>query len=349
MKYCLNCGREVPDEDYVNGYCVDCFRKLGSPFAKQPSIEVKVCSKCGSIFYKGEWLQENLESIIRRHLMETQGKYLIGPAELVGAEPVDGIQEVSRGLYVQKWVFNLVLNGKHFTQFENNVKITVTKTVCPRCTARASKRIAALVQVRGLRASAIRKDVERLIESNAGFNVYILDIEDAQNGFDIRFIDQLPARKLAHEIARLYGGHVRETFKSTRYDSRKGVWLGILTLSVRLVDLAEGSIVRYNGELWVVKRVDEKGLHLENLASMKNITIPLAEYWGDRVSVVENYYVKGVYEVVAVDKAMAYLVNRESGELREIMLPNIPFQIKQGDYIKILVIDDKEYVVKHTD
>ncbi|MGC9121584.1 MAG: hypothetical protein ACP5HP_01430, partial [Thermogladius sp.] len=66
-----------------------------------------------------------------------------------------------------------------------------------------------------------------------------------------------------------------------------------------------------------------------------------------RLLVVENYYVKGVYEVVAVDKSMVYLLNRDSGEVKEFLLSNIPFQVKQGDYVKILVIDDKEYVLKY--
>ena len=347
VRYCLNCGREVPDEDYVNGYCIDCFRKIGNPFTKQVSLELKVCSRCGSIFYKGEWHQDSMENVVRRYLLDNQAKYMIASAELISVEPSGEPRESAKGVYVQNWLFGIVLNKRHFAQFNQDVRIAVSRTICPRCLARASRKISAVVQVRGVNAQAHRGLVEEVIRSNPGYSEYLVDVEDAPNGFDIRFVDQLPARRLAYELARLLGGHVKETFKSTRYDSRKGVWQGIHTFSVRLPDITEGSIVKYGGELWVVKKLDVRGVQLEAVSSARRTTVPLSEYWSGRLLVVENYYVKGVYEVVAVDKSMVYLLNRDSGEVKEFLLSNIPFQVKQGDYVKILVIDDKEYVLKY--
>ncbi|WP_440060185.1 NMD3-related protein [Thermogladius sp. 4427co] len=347
MKYCLKCGREVSEEDYVNGLCIDCFRKYGNPFAKQVEIRVKQCVKCGSILYKGEWVQDTLEGIIRKHILEHQHKYLISGVELVGLDPVGGIHEFSKGGFQQEWVFNMLINGKHFVQFTDSIKVFIEKTVCPRCMARASKKITAIIQVRGGKAASLRSRVEEIIRNDPGLAEAVLEIEDAPNGFDIRLIDQLPARKLAYTISRMFGGTVKETFKNVKYDARKGGWLGILTLSVRIPDVSEGSIVRYGNELWIVVKLDEKGMHLENLKSARRAFIPYDEYWGGKVVLVENYYIKGVYEVVAIDKSMVYLLNRDTGEMVETLISNIPFRIEKGDEIKIFVVDNNEYIVKN--
>jgi len=67
--FCVNCGKET--DNLIEGLCLDCYsRKGGFASIKKRRLKIEVCSTCGSIKYKGRWLQEDLEDAMKRLVID---------------------------------------------------------------------------------------------------------------------------------------------------------------------------------------------------------------------------------------------------------------------------------------
>ncbi|MCY0868868.1 MAG: 60S ribosomal export protein NMD3 [Desulfurococcus sp.] len=347
-RFCVKCGREVPGEDLVRGYCIDCYLKYHGVFKSKPRVEVVVCPKCGSWYFKGAWHPPaDTREVLRRILLDTLRRFLNEEVELVDVQPeYDSEADLSGGTVRARLSLKV---GRHSIEVEEPVEVKLAYRVCDRCLRRSTGRHEALVQVRfdpAGKPSSLYRRVYSLLQ-DLGLTSSLVEVEELKDGFDAKFEDIVSARRYAGTLERKFGAKLTESFKSVRYDSRRGRWSGVLTISARIPVIEEGDIIEYNGKLGVVEQVADGYLRILLLESGVEVKAPLSGYWSSLIKKPRGVSVsREAYTVTAVDKSTVYLLSEETGEVREHRLDPGSYLLKPGDRVIIVSSGDREVLLK---
>jgi len=348
----VRCGKELSDEEIVGNYCVDCYVKHLTPFKDKPRLEVMVCPKCGAWFYKGEWnhpLEEN--EVLRRIAIWGSKRFLREEVEVLDVSVVKSLHKISASEHGVTLNYQLLIKGIHPVNFELEVPVRITYKPCPSCLARAGGSHKALVQVRvegEVDIEELAEEVEELIV-NAGISSSVTEVEVVKEGVDVKFEDPVAARKLSSILSRRYGASTAESFRSTRFDAHEGKWRGVVTLSVRIPPVYKGMVVEYQGEVGVVEEVSKGLVKIRILETGEHVQTKVSGYWSGIIKPLPKAYLGGKYVVTSVDKNYVYLLNEDTGELREVSIKPGYSHLKTGDKVLLLSIEDKEYLVKESE
>ncbi|MCD6301482.1 MAG: 60S ribosomal export protein NMD3, partial [Staphylothermus sp.] len=345
-KYCVRCGRNIgEDEPYINGYCIDCFLKYRGIFITRPVIEVSICSRCGAWRFKGQWNESlPIREILRRIFLREAYRFLQKGLEIVDVEILTEPYKVNEAEYAVRAVLQILVHGEHIiNDVESEIIVKLTRTVCPRCISYAGKIHRALVQVRGVDGSLSdeEKRFVRTVLSDPAIISEVVEIKENRYGYDIKFISSVAAKRFSTILNRLKGAKVTESFKPTKYNPDKGKWTGITTLSVRFPSLKIGDLVEYRGKPGVIKDVKSTGVDVELLDNGQVEHIKYDAYWRGELSKPGYMSYGKIYSVIARDKSTVYLLNDETGEMKEYPLTKYLSDIKEGDKIRFVRVKDK--------
>lgn len=352
MRFCVRCGREVADEEIVGNYCVNCYVEYLTPFKDKPRLEVTVCPKCGAWFYKGEWnhpLEEN--EVLRRIAIGESRHFLREEAEVLDVSVVKPLHKISASEHGVTLNYQLLIKGIHPVSYELEAPVKITYKPCPSCLARAGGSHKALVQVRVEGEADVEKladEVEEIIVK-AGLASSVTEVDMVREGIDVKFEDPVAARKLSSILSKKYGASTTESFRSTRFDAHEGKWRGVVTLSVRIPPIHKGVVIEYQGEVGVVEEVSKGMVKIRILETGEHVQTKLSAYWDGRIKVLPKAHLGGRYVVTSVDKNYVYLLNEETGELREVSVKPGYSHLKAGDNVILLSIEDKEYLIRESD
>ncbi|MEZ0394032.1 MAG: 60S ribosomal export protein NMD3 [Desulfurococcaceae archaeon] len=346
MKYfCVNCGREVKDPDeLVDGYCIDCFVKKRGVLKSRPVAKFRVCRGCGSVFYRGTW-HEGRADLLKEILKNSISKYLVDGAEVIDLDDL-GIPPEHLSTGEMKIGAKVLFRGRHVLSLELPILLTVEQTLCPRCRARIFKTYASLVQIRGeknLDAETRRELVEFL--DRLGINEHIVELSETREGVDVKLDDLGVARKVAMSVATAFGARVVSSFSPKRYDPSRGSWRGIVSFSVRLPSLRRGDLMFYKDRIYIVDDLHGPRIVLRELDNESVQVVDVKEYWR---GILRKPKRLEVYEalVTGVDDAAIRVRVLRDGEIREVKRKSAHPTLKPGDKVRIIVINEKEYVVK---
>lgn len=347
-RFCVRCGREFPASELIGGYCVDCYVKYVGVFKKRPVIELVTCPKCGSWLFRGEWREpEDINIIVRGVLVADLRKYLKGDIGLSDLE-VLSVERDERSKLVARTRLHLLLNGEREAVVEEGIPIEEEHRVCPRCITRASGSHRALLQIRfegeGPREDVIEEVANSALKRGAD---HIIDMEVNREGLDIKVEDVVTARKIASHITAHYGAKLIETFSSTRYDSRRGKWAGVVTISLRIPLFRGNEIVQWGDSYYIVLSASRGRLRLRDAIRGSGREVPISEYWrGALKRIGEVYYGEKAYVITGIDERAVYIVNEETGEAKEVeFLPSYA-DLKTGDKVFIITVKGKDILVR---
>ena len=344
MRFCVRCGRELPPDQLIRGYCIECFKEYIGVFKQPPELSVVMCPKCLSWLFKGEWLAPaDLKDVIKTISASELNKYIRDELALVDLEVISIREELG----VLRASLNLYLKSDTATfTTTHEVPVSIKYRTCPRCISKTAGKYTHLIQVRFTRKNPpeyILKDVQSLLQKITP-EASIVGIEYSEGGIDLELDDAAIAKRIVQAITREYAAKLTTTFKATRFDHRKGTWIGIVTYSLRIPVFERGDIVIYKNTIRVVEDVRKGRIVLSDPSTGTREEISLSLYWtGDlkypsRIEI-ERYYVKSVEG----DRIIA--VNRDTGSEITIKRRRETPQLKVNDVIYLIKADNVETIV----
>jgi len=267
-RFCALCGREeTPDNPVVNGICSKCFVDTIASKISSIHVDVSVCRSCGAFkIQQSKWVHpegSELSKFLSKYIEDKIDRKL--GSEL--REPVSMID------------LSLLLNGDNIRlsvvllspvrgvlHVEGALKLKIHRTLCPRCQRKAAKSYDYVIQ---LRTFSSRKDslnqLLRDIEEKFGESI---TIEEEKNGYDIKLLDKDVANRILMFIRERVGANrvkVTVSYGDERI-SREGKRKARMYISVRVLDLEPGDYVVYRGHAYIVARVNNDDLVLEDSA-----------------------------------------------------------------------------------
>ncbi len=349
-RYCIRCGRLVPpDEPLINGLCPQCYLKYHGVFASTPILNIVICPRCGSWYYRGEWYPPlPLGEVIRKVLIKESGKLLNREVKLLDAEITSPIYKINESQYAVDAKLHVLLADSYPAVVDSRIVLNIEKRVCPRCLRITGKAHKALVQIRSVRGRLDEED-RRIINkalNEPGIIEDIVEVKENKHGIDVKLLSSVTARRLSTILTREAGAKVTESFKQTHYRPSKGSWDGITTLSVRLPDIRVGDLVMVRGKPGVVRERDKHGFNVELFDDGSQHRLRYDDYWRGEVEKPGYMVYEKEYEVVAVDKSSVYMVEEDSGEFVEYPKTPSLSGVHEGDRVKRVRIKDKVYMVK---
>ena len=344
MRFCVKCGRELPRDQLIQGYCVDCFIKHVGLFERKPTLEITICPKCYSWLFRGKWLAPtSIDEIVKSVGLNELSKIIRRGLQLVDLDVISTSQDTD------EFRVKLRLHVKtETTTFTTLLEVPgrVVHRVCPNCIFKGSGKYTHLVQIRFTRRSPPRslvEDLERLLEK-LPLQDGVVSVKYAESGIDIELDDATIARKIVQAVVRGYSAKSTTSFKATRFDHNRGVWRGVLTYSLRIPVFDKGDVVIYRNNLYIVEDLKKNRITLFNPSSSVREEIPLSSYWTGELKTptrveIERYIVRELreHEVVAVNEnTRSQLVFKRA---------RITPRIKVGDTVLLIKADDIEAII----
>jgi len=351
VKFCVKCGRVVDAEHYISKYsvCVDCYLKYYGVFTEKPVLNIVICPKCGSWRLSGEWIESKpFNEILKQVFMLNSSKFLDRDVEVIDLDIIGEPRSIQRNRFRVKALLRAVINGVKLKDIVFELEYVLEKKTCPRCIEFASRKHEVLIQIRSERGWLYESEKEMVMSilNNETFVNDIVEIVDGKNGLDVKFRTLHIGRKVAQLISKNTGAHIMETFKTTRYDSSRGKWRGVVTISLRLPSINPGEIVVYKNRPVVIRSVDVNGIIIEFIDDGSVELVKYGEYWNGVLKDSRDIEILKNYKVIGVDKSTIYLLHEESGEIREYPVNKYTSRFNNGDTVFIIRFKDREYLVR---
>ena len=164
---CPKCGRSNKEVRFIEQFCVDCYPLK----IDVPEINIKQCTRCEKLFFKGEWKKYNLKDIIKSKI---KGEF----------DKIDIKDD------------KLIVNYKGAIR-EYPINLRIEKTICPNCSRVSGGYFEAKIQVRGRNIlSTAQKIYKRLSKKTA-----ITKVEELKEGIDIYVVNS----KIVPEVLKNLG------------------------------------------------------------------------------------------------------------------------------------------------
>ena len=216
-KFCVKCGKE---ENLVNEFCRDCFRKESSLLKGFKDLKIVICDVCGNYLYNNSWkvgehkeLEKNIEKIAIKILKE---KSVLN--EDVELEKFKVDVKVPKKLTVANGnIVNLTLSirvegsvKKVNIEEDYEIPIKVKFSTCNNCKKLRGRYFEAKLQIRP-KSEKILKFVENYCENRK--NLFISKMEENKHGYDVYLSSQRETRSLGNILKKKFEGEVKESKK----------------------------------------------------------------------------------------------------------------------------------------
>ncbi|MEB3806233.1 MAG: 60S ribosomal export protein NMD3 [Desulfurococcales archaeon] len=209
---CPRCGRIV--DRLVRGVCPECFAEKYGVAVLPDIVRVEACRYCGAVRIGGRWVRASSFD----EAVETIARYVVERARPV--EPLEdvelaGIEYESSPNWTTRLTLHLIGRYRDVTiTGRARVLVQIKSSICPVCRVRVSGEYDTLLQIRGARGEALRREVEEGLV-NAGLLGQLVDIVESRDGIDVYFTNRGAARKLARELSRRFKARLYEVVHET--------------------------------------------------------------------------------------------------------------------------------------
>lgn len=254
-RFCANCGiDETEGIPIIDGLCIKCYVKLKDVIKIPNTIEISTCSRCGALLVGGRWFYPSTAE----EAQEIARKIIIGAIKH-GEDITIGnvVAELLPPNYTKAYAYvDLIIRNRYRYLLKVDVSIKWVKGLCQSCFRRAGRSFDAVVQLRFVHmdesAKRFMEEIERI------FQDYIIDLEEHDNGFDIKVISHGVAHKIVDAAKKMWKKiKVVESFGDIKY-SKDGSRRGKLYISVRIINLRVNDYVVLDGKAYTVVYADEE-------------------------------------------------------------------------------------------
>lgn len=342
MWFCIKCGKEVPKEELIRGYCIDCFTRSFSLLERVPEIKLTICPKCGSWLHQGEWSSPSPESEILESVAGHElGKCLVKGAELLSVH-VSGLEYVNFNTIRFNTTLGVLIDGR-FLNLNYELVAKISHKQCPRCVARSAGKYSYLIQIRlaeRVRASKLLKEVLSLVLACMNHKA-LVNVKEVPEGVDVELDDVFTVKKILDVLHKEYAAHISTSFKATRYNAHQGKWIGVTTYVARIPVFSEDEVVIYRDKIGLVKSVNRGKLILWFPCTDSYEEVDIREYWKGFLKPAIRVE-KEVYAVKNIDNDTVLLENPSTGDIKRVKLRGWLKSLKLGDTVNLIKVDNFE-------
>lgn len=272
---CPECGTEIPPESEL---CDSCYAESLDPVSLPDSLELEVCTRCGSYDLGEGWTSEDeavpeaelvltaLEGVLQAHVDARR------PSVSVAARKLD------RDSYEVDVDFTAEVRGEPVEETVT-VPVSISRTTCTTCSRRSGGYYESIVQVRAEGRQPSEEEVGRAEEvayEIAGKDygdreTFVTKTEEVQGGVDIYMSTSKAGRQVADRLAEEYGGSVGES--ATLVGEREGDEVYRVTYAVELPEFVAGDVVEIDDDVALVEN-NRRGLRATSLETGESRSYP---------------------------------------------------------------------------
>ncbi len=345
--FCPQCGKT--DEELFNGLCRSCFIEDFSLISVPDTMDVTICTQCGSVQKKGRWydselnLEDQLTEVIKEH---------VEVDELASDVEINLEIENVRGSTFQFLITvkGCVLGGS-VTQ-EYLVEVNLHKNVCNECSKYASGYFEAVIQLRAedrfpspeevsTADEILKTNIERLSRDNR--MAYISQRAQIKEGIDYYVGSYKAARKLIESLKNELGGLIKESPRLMGHDKSTGKDLFRIWMLLRMPNFLKGDFVRYNDLITQVINYDGNKIYLKDVESAQRISLPWKAL--DKLKIISRKEDIKIAMVSAKTPKYIQILHPETYQPVDVpMNPRIS-DILIGDEVKVIEIEGIFYLL----
>ena len=259
--FCPQCGDPIerdathPAEGVDDPICDECYLSEYDLVDAPDRVEVRVCSRCGAVHRGNRWVDvgaEDYTDVAIEAVTEALGVH-------VGAESVswqvtpEQVDETTIRMHCQ---FSGVLRGTPVTE-EVVVPVKIGRETCRRCGQIAGGSYAATVQVRARDRTPDGSETDRSVEIAEAYiadredsgdrNAFISEINEVEEGVDVKVSTTQVGRAIADRIVRELGGTVSESRRLITEDE-DGERVYRMSYAARLPAYRPGEVIQPDGD-----------------------------------------------------------------------------------------------------
>lgn len=270
-RFCVNCGiDEGGGIPIINNLCLKCYVKLREVVKVPNSIEIRMCGRCGALLIEGRWCYPiNAEESL--NMVKKVIEFSIEPGEDVLVRNVN--IELPPPNFAKAHVhIELLIKSKYDYVSEYDINIKWIKQLCPICFKRVGRSFDAVVQLRFTHldenAKKFRENIVKI------FQDYIVEVDEVDNGFDIKVASPSIARKIADIVKNTWRVvKVIESYGDVKR-ARNGSKQAKLYISVKVLNLWVGDYIIVDGKAYTVVEVNDKAITVvDSVGAKKSIDV----------------------------------------------------------------------------
>jgi nonsense-mediated mRNA decay protein 3 len=257
--FCPRCGDPVPErEEPLPGeprerdavLCDDCYFEDFDLVDAPERIEVRVCSQCGAVHEGNRWVDvgaRDYTDIAVEQVTEALGVHLKAEDVHWGVEP----EQVDENTIRMHCTFGGVVRDT-YREEQVTVPVLLSRQTCDRCGRIAGGYYASIVQVRADERTPTSDEESRAVEIAEAYiaereatgdrNAFISEINETNDGTDIKISTNQMGAGIAKRIVRELGGDVEEYPTLVTEDS-DGNEVYRVTYAVRLPKFTPGDVI----------------------------------------------------------------------------------------------------------
>jgi nonsense-mediated mRNA decay protein 3 len=257
--FCPRCGDPVPEReaplpggprDLDDALCDACYFDDFDLVDAPDRIQVQVCSQCGAVHRGNRWVDvgaRDYTDVAVDEVAESLGVHLDAKEVSWSVDP----EQVDENNIRMHCGFQGVVRGT-FVEEEVVVPVAISRGTCDRCGRIAGGSYAAIVQVRGddrtptpeeaERAEEIARNIIADREEAGDRNAFITEVDETDEGPNIKLSTNQLGRAIADRITRQLGGSV-ESYPTLVTEDSDGNEVYRVTFAVRLPRYTNGDVI----------------------------------------------------------------------------------------------------------
>ncbi len=274
--FCVECGKEG---ELYKGLCRECFLSKNVFVTIPRNIDVEICGHCGARRKGKSWVQYDeedfIEDIVRENAVLHQD---VEDFDLHLTPEFEDENNIIVGVMTHADVHSLKAEEEH------EAKIRIKRMICSECSKQAGGYWEAKVQLRSSGKGLSEEDLERAMEfvdSQVGSrerkdkSAFLTKVEKIHNGLDFYFGSKSFGRTVAEELAREFGGQIKESHKLMGRKDGKDVYR--TTYAVRLLEFRAGDFVKLDEQIFQVRKLSSEWITLRTMESGRDIRFAIKD------------------------------------------------------------------------
>jgi nonsense-mediated mRNA decay protein 3 len=224
-EFCPRCGETIEREASLDvdgpdaALCDDCYLDEYDLVDAPERIQVRVCSRCGAVHRGNRWVDvgaEDYTDIAVEEVTEALSVHVAADSISWQVAP----EQVDPNTIRMHCQFSGVLRGTPVAE-DVTVPVKISRETCTRCGKIAGGSYAATVQIRARERTPSDEELDKAVEIAEAYvadredrgdrNAYITEINDADEGKNIKVSTSQLGRAIAERIVRQLGGTVDES------------------------------------------------------------------------------------------------------------------------------------------
>jgi nonsense-mediated mRNA decay protein 3 len=259
-EFCPRCGDPIDGPVGDSGtederLCAPCYIDEYDLVDAPDRIEIRVCAQCGAVHRGNQWVDvgaDDYTDIAIEEVSERLGVHVDASSVSWQVSP-EQVDETTIRMHCQ---FSGVLRGTPVTE-EVVVPVKIGRETCRRCGQIAGGSYAATVQVRARDRTPDGNETDRAVEIAEAYvadreeagdrNAFISEINEVDEGVDVRVSTTQVGRAIADRVVRELGGTVSESRRLITEDE-DGERVYRMSYAARLPAYRPGEVIQPDGD-----------------------------------------------------------------------------------------------------